>query len=112
MDLLFIEFLFFINRAGNGEGSYNVLRSEQSSIQYSLWNTRTNRGNVYERANHWGRTNQSMTSRCLWPLKVLKSSKEHLREANRNCSTAAATRIVLKNGTVASEASPTTVRRQ
>ena len=56
-----------------------------------------------------------MTSRRLTPL---KSSKEHLREASRNYLTATATRIVLNDGgmrshtgTVASEASPTTVRR-
>ena len=62
------------------------------------------------------RTNQSMTSRRLWPL---KSAKEHLREASRNCSTATANRIVLNGGemrshtgTVASEVSPTTVRLQ
>ena len=54
-----------------------------------------------------------MSSCRLWHLKL---SKEHLREASRNCLTAAATRIVLNGGgmrshtgTVVSETSPTTV---
>ena len=91
---------------------YSASSSPSSSIQYEL-PVPIEESSMGEPTS---RTNQSMNSRRLWPL---KSSKEHLREASRNCSTAAATRIVLNSGemrshtgTVASEVSPTTVRLQ